>query len=42
MPDDRDCVKEILLVENVAEEEKYLGLRTPQGRLSKNKFKSTK
>jgi hypothetical protein len=31
-----------LLVENVAEEEKYLGLRTPQGRLSKNKFKSTK
>jgi hypothetical protein len=42
MPDDRDCVKEILLVENVAEEEKYLGLPTPQGRLSKNKFKSTK
>jgi hypothetical protein len=39
---DKDSVAEILQVSNVAVEEKYLGLPTPQGRMDKNKFKSTK
>jgi hypothetical protein len=44
-----DCGKEnnetimaILKVENVAQEEKYLGLPTLEGRMNKNSFKSTK
>jgi hypothetical protein len=40
--EDRDHMMEVLQVVNVAEEEKYLGLPTPRGRMSKDKFKSTK
>jgi hypothetical protein len=40
--DDRDHVVQLLQVSNVAVEEKYLGLPTPQGRMTKEKFKSTK
>jgi hypothetical protein len=40
--DDRDHVMQLLQVSNVAVEEKYLGLPTPQGRMTKEKFKSTK
>jgi hypothetical protein len=34
----KERVKDILQVANVADEEKYLGLPTPQGRMSKDKF----
>jgi hypothetical protein len=39
---DKECVKEVLHVANVTEEEKYLGLPTPQGRISKEHFKTTR
>jgi hypothetical protein len=39
---DRSRVMEILQVQTVAQEEKYLGLPTPQGRLGKDSFKTTK
>jgi hypothetical protein len=39
---DRDKVKDILKVGVEATDEKYLGLPTPEGRITKNKFKSTK
>jgi hypothetical protein len=39
---DKERVKEILRVAHIAEDEKYLGLPTPQGRLSKERFKTTK
>jgi hypothetical protein len=35
-------VLEILQVVNTTVEEKYLGLPTPEGRMCKEKFKSTK
>jgi hypothetical protein len=38
----QDKVKEVLHVTNAAEDEKYLGLPTSDGRITKNKFKSTK
>jgi hypothetical protein len=39
---DRVKVMEVLQVPNDTQEEKYLGLLTPQGRMCKNSFKSTK
>jgi hypothetical protein len=39
---EQERVKEILLVQNPTVEGKYLGLPTPEGRMSKEKFKSTK
>jgi hypothetical protein len=39
---DKERTKEILNVSHVAEDEKYLGLPTPQGRMSKEWFKPTK
>jgi hypothetical protein len=39
---DRDKVKDILKVCVEAADEKYLSLPTPEGRITKNKFKSTK
>jgi hypothetical protein len=39
---DREKVMEILQVSTDTQEEKYLGLPTPQGRMCKNSFKSTK
>jgi hypothetical protein len=38
----QESVKVILDVGNTTVEEKYLGLSTPDGRMSKEKFKSTK
>jgi hypothetical protein len=40
--EDRNKVMEILQVQTVMHEEKYLGLPTPQGRMGKESFKSTK
>jgi hypothetical protein len=40
--EDQDRVKSKLNVDIVAAEEKYLGLPTPEGRMSKDQFKSTK
>jgi hypothetical protein len=40
--EDKEKVKDILKVENVAPEEKYLGLPSPEGRMNKDSFKSTK
>jgi hypothetical protein len=42
MQSDRDKVKEILRVGVEAMDEKYLGLPTPEGRITKDKFKTTK
>jgi hypothetical protein len=39
---DQDIVRVVLEVGNVASEEKYLGLLTPEGRMNKSKFKTTK
>jgi hypothetical protein len=39
---DKEKIKEILGVAHVVEDEKYLGLPTPHGRMSKDRFKSTK
>jgi hypothetical protein len=41
MQENMELVKQILQVEHIAEEEKYLGLPTPEGRLNKEKFKTT-
>jgi hypothetical protein len=38
----QERVKEILNVDNSAMEDKYLGLPTPEGPISKQKFKATK
>jgi hypothetical protein len=38
----RDCVMATLQVLNIATEDKYLDLPTPQGRMTKEKYKSTK
>jgi hypothetical protein len=42
MQSDRDKMKEILRVGVEAVYEKYLGLPTPEGRITKDKFKTTK
>jgi hypothetical protein len=42
LPATQERVKEILNAENNAIEEKYLGLSTPEGRMSKSKFKTRK
>jgi hypothetical protein len=42
LEEDKEKVKTILSVENVAREEKYLGLPTPEGCMKKDNFKSTK
>jgi hypothetical protein len=42
MQSEHDKVKEILRVHAEAEDERYLGRPTPEGRIPKNKFKSTK
>jgi hypothetical protein len=39
---DRGQIMEIVQVANIAQEEKYLGLPTPQGHMNKDTFKSTK
>jgi hypothetical protein len=39
---DKEKAKEILSVTHVAEDEKYMGLPTPQGKMSKERFKPTK
>jgi hypothetical protein len=39
---DKARVKKILMVENSAHEEKYLGLPIPEKRIDKGKFKTTK
>jgi hypothetical protein len=39
---DRGKVMQVLQVSNTIVEEKYLGLPTPEGRMSQDKFKSTK
>jgi hypothetical protein len=39
---DQDKVKEVLQVDKVAADQKYLGLPTPEGRITKDKLKSTK
>jgi hypothetical protein len=39
---EREKVKEIMGVDTVVVDEKYLGLPTPEGRITKDKFKSTK
>jgi hypothetical protein len=41
-PMNQDRVKEVLNLENIALEEKYLGLPTPKGRMKKDKFVSLK
>jgi hypothetical protein len=41
-PLDQDRVKEILMAHRTTVEEKYLGLPTPEGRMSKEKFKTMK
>jgi hypothetical protein len=38
----RDCVMSILQVSNITTEDKYLGLPMPQGRMTKEKYKSIK
>jgi hypothetical protein len=38
----QDRIKEILKVENIDVEKKYLGLPTSKGRMNKDKFKLTK
>jgi hypothetical protein len=40
--ENKEKVKGILKVKNVVQEEKYLGLPTPEGRMNKNSFKSMK
>jgi hypothetical protein len=40
--DNQERVKSILQVDNIAVEEKYLGLPTPEGRMTKDKFKTLK
>jgi hypothetical protein len=42
LPEDQDRVKEVLQVTNCAHDEKYLGLPTPEGKMGKDRFKSTK
>jgi hypothetical protein len=39
---DQERVKQILKIENTATEDRYLGLATPEGRMSKDKFKTIK
>jgi hypothetical protein len=38
----KESVAAVLNVQNITAEEKYLGLPTPMGRMSKDRFKSTK
>jgi hypothetical protein len=38
----RDRVRVTLQVSNIESEERYLGLPTPQGRMTKENYKSTK
>jgi hypothetical protein len=38
----KEKVMNILQVENIAQEEKYLGHPTPEGKITKDQFKSTK
>jgi hypothetical protein len=38
----RDCVMSTLQVSSIEMEDKYLGLPTPHGRMTKEKYKSTK
>jgi hypothetical protein len=38
--EEQEKVQEILQVSNIAQEEKYLGLPTPDGRMGKEKFKT--
>jgi hypothetical protein len=40
--ENKETVKSILGVQNIPQEEKYLGLPTPEGRVKKDQFKSTK
>jgi hypothetical protein len=40
--ENQEKVKAVLKVRITAQEEKYLGLPTPEGRMSKERFKSTK
>jgi hypothetical protein len=40
--EEHERVKALLNVGNIANEEKYLGLPTPSGRMSKDRFKTTK
>jgi hypothetical protein len=42
MPMNKEQVKAILNVENIAVDEKYQGLPTREGRMNKDKFSSTK
>jgi hypothetical protein len=42
LPINQDRVKEMLNVDNVASEAKYLGLPMPEGIMCKSKFKTTK
>jgi hypothetical protein len=42
LPTNKDCVHEVLDVGNVTHEDKCLGLPTLIGRMSKEKFKTTK
>jgi hypothetical protein len=40
MQENMELVKQILQVEHIAKEEKYLGLHTPEGGWNKEKFKT--
>jgi hypothetical protein len=40
--EDKNHVMQALQVSTVVVEEKYIGLPTPQGRMTKDKYKSTK
>jgi hypothetical protein len=42
LTENQEKVRDILNVGNIATEEKYLGLTTPDGRMNKDKFKSMK